>query len=476
MSYPTEDRRLWLILPFAYKTPFYQACSKLASSGWKEDDFSSKQIFFHIKSLLSKENRNERIGARFVLNDRVGYNLQHNTTAEYQIWCAKDNSFCNSFFLKNIELILFETQVAFLVFEVNLRETISVEEMTLVAYYLKKFNKDEITVLYRKKHSQDVVETIETNLDEITTRLLATLEVETYFETEKKPPRQAFIFSAATLSAACFAEMRQKNDLGRVIFELRRSFKKSYKPALREFDLENNPDVLQLFENIYWGFSLEGVTCLAFYTNDKETDEFVKSFMGRLSQTYLYLLLLALHQRYTLLKYNIDAAKLQKTPHGDLPEDLSAISHLQAQIAWFQLRAMFDHISSNTHYTLLYERFCQVFRIKALASELMDEIRTLAILSRLKQDEREREREKEKRERRESLERIFIALSTLLVGVSLASDGLQSGMTEILDLAFGAGFAELYKTGISWAIFLFVLLAFGFFWYSSSKKASKPND
>lgn len=106
----------------------------------------------------------------------------------------------------------------------------------------------------------------------------------------------------------------------------------------------------------------------------------------------------------------------------------------------------------------------------------MDEIRTLAILSRLKQDEREREREKEKRERRESLERIFIALSTLLVGVSLASDGLQSGMTEILDLAFGAGFAELYKTGISWAIFLFVLLAFGFFWYSSSKKASKPND
>lgn len=476
MSYPTEDRRLWLILPFTYKTPFHKACSELASNGWRENDFSSKQIFFHIKSLISKENRNERIGARFVLNDRVRYELQHNTTAEYQIRCAKNGPFRDSFFLKTIEIVLFETQVSFLVFEVNLRQNISVEDMTLVAYYLKKFNKDEITVFYQKKLSRDNAETIQTNLDEITARLLSPLEVESYFETEKTPPRQAFIFSAAVLSAACFTEMHQRNDLGRVIFVLRRSFKKSYKPALREFDLENNPDVLQLFENIYWGFSLEGVTCLAFYTNDKETDEFVKSLMGRLSQTYLYLLLLALHQRYSLLKYNIDAAKLQKTPHGDLPEDLSAISHLQAQIAWFQLRAMFDHISSNTHYTLLYERFCQVFRIKALASELMDEIRTLAILSRLKQDERQRKQEKEKREHRENLETIFIALSTLLVGVSLASDGLQSGMTKILDFAFGAGFAERHTTWISWIIFASVLFMFGLFWYSSSRRRSKPNN
>ncbi|MFQ3599417.1 MAG: hypothetical protein SNJ66_13885, partial [Chloroherpetonaceae bacterium] len=249
------------------------------------------------------------------------------------------------------------------------------------------------------------------------------------------------------------------------IFELRRSFKKSYKPTPREFNLEGNPDVLQLFGNVYWGLSLEGLTCIAFYTGDETTDSYMKSYMGTLSKSYLYILLLALHQRYALLKYNIDAAKIQKSDHGDL----SSISDLQEQIAWFQLRAMFTHVSSSTHYTLLYERLCAVFRIQELAKELMDEIRTLAILSRLKQDtiqvqkeKEEQQRRDEKREREKTLEQIFIALSILLVGVSLASDGLQSGMTDVLDYLCGKGFAETHRTAISWIIFIVTLVVFIF--------------
>lgn len=453
MNYPTEQHRLWLILPLVYKKAFEKVCADLEPCGWREDALTTRNLFFHIRSLIGKEPRNERIGRIFSLQERLKYGLQNNATSEYIL---KGGDFSASFYLDKIQLVLFETQTAFLVFQIKLRENATLEELTLGGYYLKKIRGEEIEVSFAKKISKDQTERVKTALNELAKQLLSPLDVETYFETEQEPPRQAFIYSAAILSAESFKAMRDNNELRRALFELRRSFKKSYKPAPKEFDLENNPDVLRLFDNIYWGISLEGVASLAFYVGEKETDEFVKSFMGKLSTSYFYILLLALHQRYALLKYNIDAAKIEKAKHGDLRK----ISDLQEQIAWFQLRAMFAHISSNTHYTLLYERLCAVFRIKELAAELLDEIRTLAILSRLKQDasqkEKEREEQKrreEKREREKKLEKIFITLSTLLVGVSLASDGLQSGMTAVLDAIFGNGFAEIYKTRVSWLIF-----------------------
>lgn len=70
----------------------------------------------------------------------------------------------------------------------------------------------------------------------------------------------------------------------------------------------------------------------------------------------------------------------------------------------------------------------------------------------------------EKRERKKKTDRIFITLSTLLVGVSLASDGLQSGLTSFLDLIGGKGFTETYKATISWIIFLAVIFVFWVFW------------
>ncbi len=465
IEYPTIDHRLWLFLPTSYTKPFDEASAELSQCGWKEEEegINHTYLFFHINNLISNQVRNERVGRRFALNNRLRYNLQHNTTAEYQVKCARGDDFHAPFYIRKIELVLFETQISFLIFEIALKDHATIKEFTLAAYYLKKFHGEDVSICFEKKIEKDKTESVTTSLGEIATNLLQSLGVESYFQTQKGMPQQAFIFSAAILDADVHTQLRAQNELGRVIFELRRSFKKSYKPPPREFNLEGNPDVLQFFDNVYWGLSLEGATCLAFYTGDETTDNYMKSYIGTLSRSYLYILLLALHQRYALLKYNIDAAKIQKTDHGDL----SKISDLQEQIAWFQLRAMFTHISSSTHYTLLYERLCAVFRIQELAKELMDEIRTLAILSRLKQDaiqvqkEKEEQRQRdEKRAREKSLEQIFIALSTLLVGVSLASDGLQSGMTDVLDYFFGERFATDHRSIISWIIFIVTLVVF----------------
>ena len=72
----------------------------------------------------------------------------------------------------------------------------------------------------------------------------------------------------------------------------------------QEFDLENNPNVLRFFENSYWGISTEGLNNIVYLVDDNTTNEFMTTgYQKNLQNSYYYIYILALHQRFALLNF-----------------------------------------------------------------------------------------------------------------------------------------------------------------------------
>lgn len=53
-------------------------------------------------------------------------------------------------------------------------------------------------------------------------------------------------------------------------------------------DLENGDGNIHLYENYWWGTSIEAITCICKDTNDEKANGFNASFVGTIQDVYLY--------------------------------------------------------------------------------------------------------------------------------------------------------------------------------------------
>lgn len=417
----------FLVLPFAYHKNYHNALEQLLTESattnkgksikvWNPLEFKTARFFYYIQMLIRTEQKHPAtIGCRFQLTGeqqvRAKYKLPSRPN---QLIYLHRKEGTVQFYLDDVEIFLFETQVGFLVYQIHYESTQGIDNIILGNYGLKTFCLDDQSlgflskavgspgenVTFLKEISWRRLDFIESSLD-----ILHQLEVITFFEQEVKKgkgktgrteadsreispppePAHALVYSAVVMDKSLADYNGWKQMLMEILFRLRRSFKESYKPSPSEYDVDGNPEVLQFFANSYWGISSEALANLVYLIDDETTNAFFSgNYFGNLKQSYYYLYILALHQRYALLHLAIEAAELplalQDLTHrddGNEWQQEESLLESRKKMALFVLRSMFRQVSNISHQNRLYESIRTEFGIEGLIEEINWELKAI---------------------------------------------------------------------------------------------------
>ncbi len=479
------------IIPFTLREDYKHLHDRLINSDW---DFpgkaSRKYILDHVKHLIQFDDQslgNGTIGREYILKEhaREKYNLPVNASHKLYLITKKGEYI---FKVNKVSLFLFETRTGFLTFEV-IHTNKNLDQIVGANYYIKHLHHLYQSQLLNQKEyylsSQGLVdESVESEesrrtMSSITMKILEPIGVERYFSSENNQPESALVYNSLMLLDTFEVTENKEKLLGEYLFKLRRSFKESYKPAPSELMLKDNPQIIQLFENSFWGVSLEGLTNVVHLTNDQVTNEFFNgNYQSNLSQSYFYIYMIALHQRFALLALNSRAQDIPKNEQlsaGDFEE----IQKLRKEINFFILRSFFKHVSSITHQQALYERIEKCLQIEELKGDLHLELEALSSVAELQQYYRLKEQENEMRKLREQEDQqkekhadTFLIWSTVFVVFS-AITGTWSVIADLFRKSTEPLFH--YSAAKAMLIVSIVLILGGIGAFVSVKRKWKPS-
>lgn len=444
---------------------------------WNLKDNSGAHLYVYIKDLItSKDNIGSRIGIELELNinssDCTEFGIYINNNAYKNIRTAKENYLFKYDFIK---LYLFETGVGFLVYSINfgIKENVNIDDIINGNYYFKKFDqkgiqedysweieqlKEKIKEIDRnieglksENSSEEILEKYKLRKDKniekikcfekITSENLRKVYVEkllkdlnlgvkNYF-TSDKGPNYAHLFSYVN-----FDTNVNEGDINKYIYWLKNSYKKTYKPPFKELINQDKKEYLRLFDNIWWGSSVEGLTCITKNTYDEVANEFIKSYSGNIEHVYLYMYILTLHMRYALLRYIIDASYLPKDIENYNEEEIKILNKLKQKIILLDLRSIFNDISNMSSQIKVFDLIRESLRIDKLNYELTNEINNLDELAKLyynnqskiqkEIEKKEKEKEKEKQEQVDKMLQIITFMLTIVATSSVIKEMINS--------------------------------------------------
>ncbi|HQD75594.1 MAG TPA: hypothetical protein PKM06_03185 [Bacillota bacterium] len=386
-----------IIIPFSYTLDSKDAVEMILNPGddskpdWIARDLNTDRLFNYISRLIHGNNEwEETIGHHYVMSEdgRIKYNLPLENQLVYMVRRKKEYYYMR---ILQVELFLFETQVGFLVYDIEhlanpagsekgypfekimKAPDLSVDTVIDANCFSKSLKrKRDLEFKYYKKD-----ELVTLQLASATSKIIECYGVDSYFEHEmvfgeQLVPSTALVYSALILGKSFLQEEDWQEKLGRLLFFMRRAIKPSYKPAPQEFDLENNPNVLRFFENSYWGISTEGLNNIVYLVDDNTTNEFMTTgYQKNLQNSYYYIYILALHQRFALLNF---CSRVGSRSGNN-------ILNMRKRIADFRLRSVFQQVSNVDHQDVLYRRIRKILGIEEMLHELHFELEILADLS-----------------------------------------------------------------------------------------------
>ncbi|WP_442596639.1 hypothetical protein [Neobacillus sp. D3-1R] len=404
MDQPLIKQQLtYMIFPFVYGKD-YQSINRMKH--FHEKKVKKSKVFDHVSNLISNnDDAKGKIGKAFSLhtNRRGEFGLTDHINQILSFERKEESHFIT---LEDIDVYLFETQIGFISIKLTIKgnensEAPTIKEFINTSYQLKRFYYGKNTLGYENQ---------KVDLKVLINQITKELNVQSFFEKVDKP-HHALMFSSILLDKN---EANQKA-LPTYLYEMRKSFTQNYLPSKWDLDTENNPDIFQAFENSYWGVSLEGLSNIAFLTGDKETDQFFeKSFFDNLEQTYFYLYLLVLQQKYTLLKLSIEAGSLHEhISKLTVSEQSETVNNFKERVIRFIVRGNYRQASYITHHADLYKIIRQRLGIDELLEELHNELEALSSFIDIKEDREHRKKEASTNLMIQLITLVFLPISVL---------------------------------------------------------------
>jgi hypothetical protein len=401
-----------LIIPFGCRNT-QEMQTALNKEWWKLENLKRERLYEHISLLVNDTNKAGTIGRRYRLQKQgathylLPMNERLSTRTNSSLWIIKE-----------VVLFAFETDVCFLSIEISYTDEADVAKLIRGNYELKRIN------------------TLPEQFQSALMAILSDLQAGVFFEGSKDKPTHALVFSVMLVDMAETEREKSINQIQRYLFQARRSFNSSFQTSRDEYLLDRNKEVMQPFENSFWGVSLEGLCNIVSTTGDQQTNDFFSStYFKHIRNTYFYLYILALHQRFTLLFLSIKAARLPlslvelESKEMMLAEHLVAISRLKEQMVLFTLRSSHTQVSPITHQSNMYTFLRQNMNIFELMNELHFELEALSSMAELQQQKSMiRQTEKDqivkelKVERDASFQKLILVLTTLFVVISTSAD------------------------------------------------------
>ena len=438
------------IVPFIFKEnideilKIYKNDKEIQKNWIRPKKTSAEYLLTYVNNLISNNDKEKgRIGIVFELDIRKSNYEKLGITKETKAkkvlqYGDKKYDFNYNF----IKIYLFESNVGFLVYSLNFDENI--ENIINGNNAFKKYNHSIASESYEKiiKNQEDKIEfeknkrkinneaidyqnkvlqnlkNIENDLkskkrSKLVKELIETLGINvTNFFTNTNEPDYSHIFTYLRLPKESTEE-----EIKKYLFQLKGGVNESCKPTLKELDLENGDGNIHLYENYWWGTSIEAITCICKDTNDEKANGFNASFVGTIQDVYLYIYIIMLHMRYGLLRYIIEASKLSKNVtevKGKNCEDIERLNKLQKEIIQFDFRGIFNEISNMSAHIRISDMIKEKLRIKSLNNELQAEIDNLNKLIGIYT-------EKIENKHKSKIERIFQILAIILASLALST-------------------------------------------------------
>ena len=477
----------YLLVPFAYRNTYDDFLNIIEDKKndkdvciWRRDYIKTERFYEHIDKLIAyREDESslengccENLGHKFVLDQNNGRSFLHKESYQSIEQSIKtDGSIINSpivpakkndqmsfidekggsfnFSIEDIELYIFENNIAFINYKVkyytnnsedrkNNVGQIDVDQLIDYIYRLKKlYSFDDKNIELNKKIGQKECVKFHFSIASLTKLILEStnVQVETFFESKQQKPRQALVYTGILLQNPI-----EKKQAIEYMFYLRNGFRHNYNIPVEEYDIQSNEGIYHAFQNIYWGASMEGCGALAFPIENNNQDFITKGFLDRVQQSYFYIYLLSLNQRYSLIKFSIEAACLpNKLQILDKPcQKIKLINELKEKIVFFNLKWMFKHLANISHYTKFYELIKHNLRIGEALEELELELSTLSQLIQFAESEI-----KEKKEDRKEVFNTQVAIISF-VFIVVQTTGSLWPLIEQYDTILNSGPKLIY--------------------------------
>lgn len=432
-----HDHLVRLVVPFDFKCNFAEARSTVEKSGlWNAVSSSPKDLFLHIKNLVSGESPVETIGHQYILDRDPQSPEIFPLLADTVIELRKkepegpdSEDFSINFTIPAIRLYLFETGVGFFVVDVRYCNPQSLCAIARGNFYLKKvgIRKEDCTYSHTNPFDKTIIVEDEFPGISFIRTTASKFGKFSFFERENDFPRHCLVFTYIILDQVEENQDQRTQFIEKSLFRLSKGWHCDYFPPLKKKENDNNPAILNFVDNIYWGVTLEGCANISHFTHDGSPDHFISNFLPeRIKESYFYLYILALHQRFSLLilaqrtgRIPLNAGPSMKKLSTD-SDALDEIRQLQKDIPLYGLRINFSQVSHNSHYTLFYEKLKDVYRVDQLFSELDTEVKNLgAVIDQLEALDKCKKEEKLKNTE------LWIAVAAIIFAVvSVLSDGL----------------------------------------------------
>lgn len=424
----------FLIVPFAYDMEYKEAVTNINHDYFKQTELKTERLFEHVEKLVSSGNHPETIGRHFVMTQkaRSKFGLPNKNDLLLTLQTKSDQY---KYSIPSIELYLFETQVGFWVIKLGFPEGTHIDTLIETIYYAKKLEQFEYDLYFTKRTGKDEFTEQHVHMGSLISELSQSFQVSSYFEGTDNPTH-ALVYSSAKMND----EVENKSLLTSYLFQLRRSFKSTYKPSVVEKDFDKNPGLLALFDNSYWGISFEGLANIVTKTDDSRTEEFfVSGYMHQIETTYFYIYILALHQKYALLRLSNVASKLsydlEQVGEENYTEQNLLISKLRNQIVRFMLRSSYNQVTNITHYGHLYEMIRENLRINDLFDELHDELDALSSYTDAAEKRMHLIEEQEKKVATEKFNNKITAITLFFLPVTVITGFFGMNLDFITDIA-----------------------------------------
>jgi len=389
-----HDHFVKLVIPFEYSKEYFEAISAIrASQCWEPNTRIPRDMFLHIKHLISSETSNNSIGVSYVLTaagrstcnfplfkDQAGVLLKKGSgdpeIPDFEI----------KFTVSEVFLFLFETQVGFIILDIKYVEPGSLEVVEMANHQLKKIGLSRSFICRNGEKPEKAKKGIGF-FDRFFESLKPLVSLVSFFEEQDRMLRHHYLFSYLILDHVPEVETERNNFIAETLFRFRNGFHAHYHPSKKEYDLEHNSQFLSFVHNVFWGVSQEGVACVACLTDDSRQTHFLTHiFNYNIENSYFYLYMLAMAQRFSLLIIAKKTADIPPEIRGSIDElknkkeIICAIDALRQDIVLYGLRINYSQVSYNFHYTLFYEKLREVFRLDYQHTELDTEVKNLGAL------------------------------------------------------------------------------------------------
>jgi len=306
------------------------------------------------------------------LNCRSTLGLPKNRGDVLTFVCRNDNR--QKVSITDVRLYLFESEVGFAEITCGYQSQ-GIADYIDCNYFISEIKSDKNYFVFTKRDADAQESEIRFSVKELLQRMMAYAGEVQQFNNKGKD------FSEIKPIVYSYLLLDEKPDnLETLLFLVRKNYTESYKLPKSEYDIYNNPNVLQNFDNSYWATSKNSVVNVTFLVGDKKTDDFfTNNFSPRMLTTYYHLFLSVLHQKYAVQHFLVKMGRLDKIveKYSVMNTQLKCAREYRAQAASLKFRAFFKIPSNIEHINNYFNLISNTYEIDTICDNFNADIDNL---------------------------------------------------------------------------------------------------